>query len=99
MFALTYAHRAGLMAALPLSLISSVDTTLCDEIAGALVRLTEMTPQEAVLHAFEAQRITITPAIADSVVSMMNIAPHEIEAARQAIRRSEIDEADYSLAA
>ncbi len=100
MFALSYAHRTGLMAAIPLCLMSSVDKALCDEIAGALVSLEGATQQEAVLHAFDAQRILITPAIADSIVSMMNVGQHEIEAARRALRQTDLDQdAETSLAA
>lgn len=82
MFELSYAHRAGLMAALPLSLMTSVDKALCDEIAGALVALEDMSQEDAVLHAFEAQRILITPAIAESIVAQMGVTAGEIDVAR-----------------
>lgn len=86
MFALSYAQRAGLMAALPVAMLALADKPLFDEVAGALVTLDDMSQVEAVLHAFEAQRIEITSAIADSIVAQMSVSEGELYSARLAMR-------------
>lgn len=82
MFALSYAQRAGLMAALPVPMLDLADASLFAEVAGALVTLDDLTQIEAVQHAFEAQRIEITPAIAESIVSQMGVSEGELYSAR-----------------
>lgn len=88
MFALSYAQRAGLMAALPIAMLALADKPLFDEVAGALVALDDMNQAEAVLHAFDAQRIEITPAIADSIVAQMGVSEGELYSARLALRHA-----------